>query len=67
MAAVKAFAIASLPFVFVEAGTGIISLATGVLTIPPLIGIGTGVDLAILLAGMVVAVLRLRGEAPTSD
>jgi len=62
MAVVKAFTIVSLPFIVAEAGTGIISLATGMLTIPPLVGIGTGVDLAILMAGMVVAVLRLRGK-----
>ena len=62
MAVAKAFAIVPLPFIVAEAGTGVISLATGMLTIPPLVGIGTGVDLAILLAGMVVAVLRLRGK-----
>jgi hypothetical protein len=62
MAVVKAFTIVSLPFIVAEAGTGIISLATGMLTIPPLVGVGTGVDLAILMAGMVVAVLRLRGK-----
>jgi hypothetical protein len=59
---VKAFAFTSLPFVIAEAGTGVISFATGMLMIPPLVGIGTGIDLVILLAGVVVAVLRLRGK-----
>jgi flagellar biosynthesis protein FliP len=67
MAVAKAFAITSLPFVVIEAATGTISMATGYLSIPPVIGIGVGVDFVILIAGLAVAVLRLRGEALTSD
>lgn len=56
---VKAFAITSLPFVLAETATGIVSLATGLLSIPPLIGLGLPVDAAILVMGVVVAVMRL--------
>jgi len=58
MAVAKAFTITSLPFVLTEAGTGIISPATGLLAIPPLIGIGTAVDISIFLAGIFAAMLR---------
>jgi hypothetical protein len=65
MAVAKAFAFASLPFVVAEAGTGIVSLFTGQLSIPPLMGVGTAVDLSILMAGISVAMLRaLRPETP---
>ncbi len=65
MAVAKAFTIASLPFVVAEAGTGIVSLFTGQLSIPPLMGVGTAVDLSILMAGISVAILRaLRPETP---
>jgi len=65
MAVAKAFLIASLPFVVAEAGTGIVSLFTGQLSIPPLMGVGTAVDLSILMAGISVAILRaLRPETP---
>jgi hypothetical protein len=60
MAVVKAFTIASLPFVVAEAGTGIVSLLTGLLQIPPLFGLGMVVDTAILIVGVAVAVLRSR-------
>jgi hypothetical protein len=59
MAVVKAFAITSMPFVLAEAATGMLSLLTGQLSMPPLVGAGTAVDLAILLAGIVVAILRI--------
>ena len=65
MAVVKAFTITSLPFVLAEAGTGIVSLLTGQLSLPPIIGLGTGVDLAILLAGLLFMTLRsLRKDSP---
>ena len=67
-----AFCIASLPFVLAEVATGVVSFATGLLSIPPVIGIGTAVDVGILVAGVAVAVGRLRvvrskrGRAPAS-
>jgi len=63
MATVKAFAITSLPFVLAEAATGILSLAVEPLRIPPMIGWGTGVDLLILVGGLVLAILRLPRKA----
>jgi hypothetical protein len=42
-----------LPFVVAEAITGIISLLTGMLSVPPLLGVGMIVDLAILIIGLV--------------
>jgi len=58
MAVLKAFAITSMPFVLTEAGTGILSLLTGQLSIPPLVEAGSVVDLSILIAGMCVVLLR---------
>jgi hypothetical protein len=60
MAVVKVFAITSMPFVLAEVGTGVVSLLTGQLSIPPLIGVGTVVVLSILIAGMCVVLLRAR-------
>ena len=54
-AALKAFALTALPFVLLEAATGVVSLATGLPSIPPMLGIGTAVDSAILVAGLAVA------------
>jgi len=56
MAVAKALMIVSMPFVLAEAATGVVSFLTGQLSIPPLLGIGTAVDLAILLVGLAVAV-----------
>ncbi len=56
----KSFAIASLPFVLAEAATGVVSLLTGLLSIPPILGAGTIVDLSILTVGLVVTFLRGR-------
>jgi hypothetical protein len=58
MAVVKAFAITSLPFVLLEAATGTISSLTGSLSIPPLLGAGAAIDLAILLSALAVALVR---------
>jgi len=58
MAVVKAFAIISMPFVLAEAGTGIVSFAAGELRIPPYVGVGTAIDLAILFSGLAVALVR---------
>jgi uncharacterized NAD-dependent epimerase/dehydratase family protein len=45
-------------------GTTSVSLLTGQLSIPPLAGVGTGVDLAILLAGLAAAILMAKKEEP---
>jgi hypothetical protein len=67
-AVMKAFMITSLPFVLAEAGTGIASLLTGQLSIPPLLGLGTAVDLSILIVGLLSALLRLlRESAPRQE
>jgi hypothetical protein len=63
---VRAFVLAALPFLVIEASTGIVSLLTGWLSIPPILGLGTAVDVAILVAGVGVLVRRVRkGTPPT--
>jgi outer membrane protein assembly factor BamB len=42
-----------LPFVIAEIITGVVSLTTGVLSVPPLLGVGMIVDTAILMSGSV--------------
>lgn len=59
MAVAKAFAIMTMPFVFAETMTGIVSLLTGQLSIPPAVGIGTALDLAILIVGVMAPLIRL--------
>ncbi len=59
MAAVKMFIVLSMPFVLAETATGIISFRTGLLAIPPLIGIGMAVDVSILVVGFGVAILAV--------
>jgi hypothetical protein len=54
MAVMKAFTFTSMPFVLAEAATGLVSLLTGQLSIPPPVGPGTALDLAILVAGLAV-------------
>lgn len=58
-AVMKAFTFTSMPFVLAEVGTGIASYITGQLSIPPALGIGTAVDLAVLVAGLVVMLARV--------
>jgi heme A synthase len=68
MAVVKTFAIISLPFVLLETATGVISFLTGELSIPPLLGVGTAIDLIILFAGVAAAALRLlKTKKPRDD
>ena len=62
--ALTAFALTALPFVLLEGATGVVSLVTGFLSIPPVFGIGTAVDSAILVAGLAVAVYRRAGARP---
>ena len=57
-----AFAFTSAPFVLAEAATGIVSLVTGQLSIPPILGPGTAVDSAILVAGIAVSLVRAGRE-----
>jgi hypothetical protein len=62
MAVVKVFMLTSMPFVMAEAATGLVSLFTGQLTIPPAIGFGTAIDVAILGTGLAVATfISMRG------
>jgi len=49
--------IAPLPFIIAEAVTGIVSLLTGFLSVPPLVGLGMVVDLVILIIGLIVFML----------
>lgn len=56
----KTFILLSGPFVIAEALTGLVSLILGVPSIPPLIGWGTALDLALLLCGVIVAIAFLR-------
>jgi hypothetical protein len=58
MAVAKAFAITSLPFILAEIATGVISSWTGLLQIPPLMGLATGIDMAILLIGLTISLTR---------
>lgn len=58
MAVAKAFMMTSAPFVIMEAMTGVVSLLTGRLSIPPAIGPGTAMDIAILLAGLAASIVR---------
>jgi hypothetical protein len=59
MAVAKAFIIFSLPFFLAEAVTGVVSFATGQLSIPPLFEAGTIIDLTILMAGLGVLFVRV--------
>jgi hypothetical protein len=54
-----------LPFMVAEITTGIVSLVTGFLRVPPILGLGMAVDLTILLSGIVIAsVIFKKGEMP---
>ncbi len=63
-AALTAFALTALPFVVLEAATGIVSLFTTLLSIPPVLGAGTAVDVGILVAGVAMAGYRGARAAP---
>ncbi|MHA2065506.1 MAG: hypothetical protein ACXABY_14120, partial [Candidatus Thorarchaeota archaeon] len=49
-----------LPFMVAEALTGLISMYTGALSVPPVLGLGTVVDSCILAIGLVVQFLSFR-------
>jgi PKD repeat protein len=55
-----AFATTSLPFVLAEVATGVLSYFTGLLAIPPIVGLGLAVDVVILGVGVGVAVWKSR-------
>ena len=63
----QTFVVISVPFVAAEATTGIVSLFTGSLAIPPVLGLGTVVDVAILVAGLAVGLLRVRLAGPRAE
>lgn len=63
MAVAKTSAIVSLPFILTEILTGALSFVTGELRLPPAIGVGTAVDLAILVAGLSVLIVLSRRSA----
>ena len=58
----KTFLALSLPFWLAEIVTGVVSLITGVLSVPPLFGVGMLLDMGILLAGLIV--LAIHGGQP---
>jgi len=60
----RAFLAATAGFVLAESLTGVISLFTGLLSVPPLFGIGLAVDLVILVGGVgVLLTLSRRSES----
>jgi len=61
---VRAFAVTALPFVVAEAGTGVLSFFTGLFAIPPILGLGTAVDLGILVAGVALSAYRVLKRTP---
>jgi hypothetical protein len=58
------FLVFSLPFVITETLTGIISFLTGLLSMPPILGVGLVVDLAILIIGIIVPIVASTRENP---
>jgi parallel beta-helix repeat protein len=54
------FLIAVLPFAVAESATGVISLFTGLLRVPPILGVGMIVDLIILIGGILSSVVIFR-------
>jgi hypothetical protein len=62
-AALKTWCCTALPFVVVEAVTGIVSMFTGLLGIPPVMGLGTVVDVLVLGVGIgLLVVLAYTGR-----
>jgi len=48
-----------LPFVVAEVATGILSCITGLLSVPPLLGVGMFLDMSILVAGLITFTIVL--------
>ncbi len=59
----KSFILSSLPFVVIELLMGGISAMTGLLSIPPTLGEGLIVDIAIFVVGLIATILWNRREA----
>jgi len=59
----KAWLLVAFPFVAVEATTGIVDWFTAWLMVPPIAGLGTFVDVSILLAGLLVQIWYARRQA----
>jgi len=64
MAVAKASILMSMPSILAEAATGAVSLAIGLLSIPPLLGAGSAVDAAIPVADLVIVGVRALREKP---
>jgi hypothetical protein len=56
-----------LPFVIAEAITGIVSLFTGLLAVPPLFGAGMIVDMAILIVGLICGIVIYNKGIPSDS
>ena len=56
-AVLKSFTLTSVPFILIEALTGVLSLSFEPLRIPPIIGWGTGLDCTILAVGILFLIL----------
>ena len=67
MAVAKAPMFTAMPFIIAEAVTGIMSHVTGALSMPPTIGIGTLVDVAIFVAGLFFALVRSLRRKPVKE
>ncbi|TET89564.1 MAG: hypothetical protein E3J35_09605 [Methanomassiliicoccales archaeon] len=63
----KTFLLISFPFWLAEAITGIVSLVTGWLSIPPFLGVGTFLDLGILVGGLAVLAIHGKGEEESKE
>ena len=61
----NAFAATALPFAVAEGVTGVVSLLTGLLSVPPIIGAGTVVDVGILVAGLTWFGVRVHRRPPS--
>jgi len=64
MAVVKVFMVAAMPFVVAEVVTGVVSHFTGELSIPLPFGVGTAVDLAILIGGLCLSTYWMLRKQP---
>jgi hypothetical protein len=53
-----------LPFVIAEAATGVVSLVTGALSVPPVMGAGLVVDVAVLAIGLIVCMMIFKKGQP---
>jgi hypothetical protein len=63
------FLLLVLPFIIAEIATGLISLFTGLLSVPPILGLGMLVDMFILILGLIVCILiYMKGQRePTPE